>query len=178
VGIGLAVVTDYKILGANYGLIVLPSWGRTSVEVKAEANLAGTVSVGRFSRSFAAGRTVEIEDQSTAFIITPTWEWHSNKSGADIQPGQNFTIAYGIGQYLHERFEIGLSGFHQWQITDDSGIDAVNTNIKDGVNGVAGQFTWWAVKDKCALVGKYVHEYGAEDRFEGWCGQINLTWIF
>jgi hypothetical protein len=241
--LGLAFVTDKKIFGADYGFIILPSWGHTSVQVNANANAAGTISVGPLSRTLSAGRTIEIKDdktglgdlfiqplwlgwhgkhyyiglswsaylpigaydaddianvgygfftsqtqatfyyypfenKATAFMLTPTWEIHSNKKGADIKPGQNFTIEYGIGQYLHERFEVGVSGFHQWQITEDSGNDAVNTNVKDRINGVAGQFTWWAVKDKCALVGKYVHEYGPEDRLEGWFGQINLTWIF
>ncbi len=111
-------------------------------------------------------------------MFAPTWEFHREKTDLDVQPGQNFTIEYGIGQYLHERFEVGVSGFHQWQITDDSGNDAVNTDIRDSVNGVAGQATWWAIKDKFALVGKFVHEYGAEDRLEGNFGQINLTWIF
>ncbi len=239
----LVVVTDKKILGADYGFIILPSWGHTSVKVKATADLAGTLSVGRLSRSFSAGDSVEMEedetglgdlfvqplwlgwhgkhydigfswgaylpvgaydkndmaniglgfftsqtqasffyypfeDQSTAFMFATTWEFHSEKTDLDLQPGQNFTIEYGIGQYLHERFEIGISGFHQWQITKDSGNDAVNRHIKDSVNGVAGQVTWWAIKDKLALVGKIVHEYGAEDRFEGNFGQINITWIF
>lgn len=46
------------------------------------------------------------------------------------------------------------------------------------VSGLAGQVTFWPIKEKLALVGKYVHEYGAEDRLEGYFGQFNVLWIF
>jgi hypothetical protein len=241
--LGVAVVTDKKILGADYGFIILPSWGHTSVDVKAAADAAGTISIGPVSRPFSAGSSVTVKDDqtglgdffiqplwlgwhgknydigfswgaylptgaydkdeianvgygfftsqtqasfyyypvkdlSTAIMFSPTWEWHSENIDMDVQPGQNITIEYGVGQYLHELFEIGVHGFHQWQVTEDSGDDAVNTSTKDTVSGIAGQVTWWAMKEKLALVGKYVQEYGTEDRLEGKFGQFNVLWIF
>jgi hypothetical protein len=91
---------------------------------------------------------------------------------------RSITIEYGIGQYLHESFEIGVHGYHQWQVTEDSGDDAVDEDIEDMGSGIAGQITFWAIKEKLALTGKYVHEYGAEDRFEGQYGQFNVLWVF
>jgi hypothetical protein len=241
--LGVAVVTDKKILGADYGFMILPSWGYTNVEARATADAVGTISVGGVTKPFTAGTSVSIEDdqtglgdlfvmplwlgwhgrhydislswggylptgaydkddianigygfftsqtqasfyyypiedQSTAIMVSPTWEWHSDNIDKDVQPGQNFTIEYGIGQYLHELLEVGVHGFHQWQITEDSGDDAVNTDTKDKVSGIGGQVTWWPIKDRLALVGKYVHEYGTEDRLEGKFWQINATWIF
>lgn len=173
--LGIAVVTDKKILGADYGFIILPSWGHTSVDVKASASAAGTISVGPFSRSFSANQSVEIEaeetgladffiqplwlgwhgkhydiglswgaylptgaydeneianvgfgfytsqtkaslyyypfeNKATAFMFAPTWKLHSKNIDKDVTPGQNVTVEYGIGQYLHERFEIGVHG--------------------------------------------------------------------
>ena len=110
--------------------------------------------------------------------FAPTWEWHSKKIDKDVTPGQNITIEYGIGQYVHERVELGVSGYHQWQVTEDSGSDAVNKDDKDRISGVAGQATWWAIKDKCSITGKFVHEYNAKDRLQGQFGQFNVTWIF
>ena len=241
--LGVAVVTDKKILGADYGFMILPSWGHTSVDVEASANAAGTISVGGISKPFSAGGSVSIEDdqtglgdfyvqplwlgwhgkhydigliwgvylptgaydendisnvgygfftsqtqagfyyypvedQSTAIMISPTWEWHSENIDKDVQPGQNVTLEYGVSQYLHEQFEVGVHGFHQWQVTEDSGDDAVNRDIKDSVSAIAGQVTFWPIKEKLALVAKYVHEYEAEDRLEGQFGQFNVLWIF
>jgi hypothetical protein len=118
------------------------------------------------------------ENKATAFMITPTYEWHSKKIDKDVQPGQNMTLEYGISQYLSERFEIGIHGYNLWQITEDNGDAAVNTDNKDSVAGVGGQMTYWAIKEKCAIVGKVMQEYSVEDRFEGMFGALNLTWVF
>ena len=63
-------------------------------------------------------------------------------------------------------------------MTEDSGSAAVNKNVKDSINAVGGQITFWAVPEKCILVGKFMHEYGAKDRLQGQYGEINLTWLF
>jgi hypothetical protein len=118
------------------------------------------------------------ENMATAFMFAPTWEWHSKKTDVDITPGQNMTIEYGIGQYLHERFEIGVHGYHQWQITKDGGSDATNKDVKDKISGAGGMMTWWAIPEEVALVGKFVQEYGAQDRLQGQYGELNLTWLF
>lgn len=242
-GLGLVHVTDKKILGADYGFLFMPFWGHSSVEVNADADAAGTITVGTITKPFTADTSIKIEDnktgfgdlfvqplwfgwhgkqhdvslswagyfptgaydkdeianiglgfftsqtqasfyyypvedQSTALMFTPTWEWHSKKTDKDVQPGQNITIEYGIGQYLRERFEIGVSGYHQWQITDDAGDAAVDIDVRDSVSGVGGQVTWWAIKEKFCIVGKFIQEYGAKDRLEGQFGEINVTWIF
>ncbi len=119
-----------------------------------------------------------IENKATALKLASTWEWHSKKIDVDVQPGQNVTLEYGLGQYLHERLEVGFGGYTQWQVTDDSGNSATNKDRHDRVSAVSGQVTFWAVKEKCAIVAKYVKEYNANDRLEGEFGQINVTWIF
>jgi hypothetical protein len=92
--LGVAVVTDKKILGADYGFIILPSWGKTSVDVKATASAAGSISVGPVSRSFSANQSVEIEDEETGladFFIQPLWlGWH----------GKHYDIGLSWGVYV------------------------------------------------------------------------------
>ena len=234
--------TDKKILGADYGFMVIPSWGYMSVNVAADATAAGTIQVGSHSRTFTAGQEVKIKDdawglgdlivqplwlewrgkrndvafsyaatlptgtydkdnianvgmgfcsqrlqtaayfypfesKTTAFMLTPTWEWNSKKIDANVQPGQTMTIEYGIGQYVHPRVEIGLTGYNQWQITDDSG-SAATDSVKDTISGVGGQILYWAIKEKCSLTAKISKEYAGKDRFEGLFGSLNFTWIF
>ena len=119
-----------------------------------------------------------MENKATAFMITPTYEWHSKKIDEHVQPGQNFTLEYGISQYLSERFEIGISAYNQWQISDDHGSAAVNKDTHDSVSGFGGQITYWPIKKKCAVVGKFMQEYNAKDRTEGMFGAVNVMWIF
>jgi hypothetical protein len=118
------------------------------------------------------------ENKATAFMITPTYEWNSKKIDKDVQPGQVITLEYGISQYLHPRLEVAVHGYSQWQVSEDHGSAAANKDVKDRINGIGGHITWWAVKNKCAVVGKYIKEYGAKDRFEGAFGSLNVTWIF
>jgi len=198
-GLGLMHVTDKEIFGADYGFLIMPFWGHTSVEVAATTTATGTISVGGITSPLNVGSTTKIEDdqtgfgdlfvqplvlgwhdkhydaslswggyfptgaydkddianiglgfftsqtqasfyyypvedQSTALMFAPTWEWHSKKTDKDVTPGQNITIEYGISQYVHERFEIGASGYHQWQVTEDSGSAAVNKDVSEQTN--------------------------------------------
>jgi len=241
--LALIWTTDKKILGADYGFMVLPSWGYTSVNVAAEGTVAGTIKVGGHSRDFSAGQEVKIKDQqwglgdlivqplwlgwrgkrhdlafsyaatlptgtydkdnianvgmgfcsqrlqvaayfypfenkTTAFMLTPTYEWNSKKIDTHIQPGQTMTIEYGIGQYVHPRVEIGLTGYNQWQITDDSGSAATDKNVRDTISGVGTQIVYWALKDKCSFTAKFSKEYAGKDRPQGLFGSLNFLWIF
>lgn len=241
--LALIWATDKKILGADYGFMVLPSWGYTSVNISTQATAAGTIRVGSHSHNFSAGEEIKVKDEqwgfgdlilqplwlawrgkkhdvgfsyavtlptgtydkdnianvgmgfcsqrlqtaayfypseskSTVFMLTPTYEWNSKIIDENVQPGQTMTIEYGVGQYVHPRVEIGLTGYNQWQVTDDSGSAATDKNAKDTISGVGGQITYWPIKEKCSLTAKVSKEYAGKDRFEGLFGSLNFLWVF
>ncbi len=115
---------------------------------------------------------------ATAFHYRTTYELHSYKYDKDVRPGQNMTIEYGLSQYLHERFAVGVLGYHQWQISDDSGRSAVNKDVHDRLNGIGGEINFWPVKGKLLVAVRCSAEYGNVDRFQGILGAINITWAF
>ncbi|RJP56378.1 MAG: transporter [Candidatus Auribacter fodinae] len=125
-----------------------------------------------------SGYYYPFENKATAFMIRPTYEWHSKKIDKNVQPGQNITLEYGVSQYIHPRIEIAANGYHQWQVSDDHGSEAVNTDVSDRVNGFGTQITCWLIEHKCAITGKFNKEYSAKDRFEGIAWLLNVTWIF
>jgi len=240
--LAFAWATDKKILGADYGFMVIPSWGYTSVNVAVQGTASGTIKVGSHSRDFSKGEEVKIkgqqwglgdlivqplwldwrgqrhdvafsyavtlptgaydkdkvanvgmgffsqrlqaatyfypfENKTMAFMFTPTYEWNSKKIDTDIQPGQTMTIEYGVSQYVHPRVEIGLTGYNQWQITDDSG-SAATSKTKNTISGVGAQIVYWAIKDKCSLTAKVSQEYAGKDRLEGLFESLNFVWVF
>jgi hypothetical protein len=118
-----------------------------------------------------------IAPKATAIAVVCTYELHGNKEGADITPGDNFTLEYGLSQYLAPWLEIGVFGFHDWQITDDSGADATST-VQDQTNGVGAQISAWPIEKKLYVSGRFYWEYETEDRFEGWLAGLNVTYIF
>jgi len=115
---------------------------------------------------------------ATAFVFSAGYEWNSKKYDKDVRPGQVVTLEYGISQYLHERFAIGLSGYSQFQISEDTGAQASNENVKDRIHGLGGEIQFWPVKNKMVISARTTWEYGGVDRFQGILASLNLTWIF
>jgi len=115
---------------------------------------------------------------ATALLVRPTYEWHSNKIGEDVQPGQNITLEYGLSHFINPRAEVAVLAYSEWQLNKDRGDDAINANTLDRVSGIGAQVTCWAVQHKCAIIGKFNQELGSRDRLEGTAWSLNLTWVF
>lgn len=84
--------------------------------------------------------------------MTGIYEFNTNRGGVDVRPGDHFTIEVGISQYLSERLEVGVGGYGQWQVSDDSGADVVNKG-NDQLYGIGGQLSYWFVKQKFYVSG-------------------------
>ncbi len=63
--------------------------------------------------------------------------------------------------------ELGILGYGQWQVTRDSGSDAVNKEVKDRIYGIGFQGSLTYLPWKAQLSFHWLHEFEAEDRFEG-----------
>jgi hypothetical protein len=114
------------------------------------------------------------EHQGTALMLNGTYEIHHEKEGADITPGDRFSLDWGISQFLPLNkeetllVELGLVGYSQWQVDNDSGSDVIDVlKVKDEVHGIGGQVGLAYVPWNASLVFRYIGEYYAEARFEG-----------
>jgi hypothetical protein len=111
--------------------------------------------------------------KATAVLAALTYEIHGDKEDFDLTPGQNFTLNWGISQFLPLRkdqkllLEAGVAGYSSWQITDDSGSDARNPNVHDQVHAVGGQLGLTYVPWVASLNMHYFGEFAAQDRFQG-----------
>ena len=120
-------------------------------------------------------------DRRMAIAPALTYEAHSNKRNYDLKPGQNLSFSWGISQYLPLKrdqtllLEVGPAGYDSWQITDDTGADAVNPPTKDGVHAVGGQLGLTQVKWNAALNFHYFYEFAAKDRFRGSSVGLNFA---
>lgn len=136
---------------------------------------ADNTGLGFWTHEFQAGVTwYPWEHQGTALMVNTTYEIHHEKDDADITPGDRFSLDWGISQFLPVNkdgtilAELGISGYSQWQVDNDSGSDVVGVlNIKDEVHGIGGQIGLVSVPLNGSLVFRYVKEYNAEARFEG-----------
>ena len=89
----------------------------------------------------------------------------------DIRPGSHFSLNTGVSQYLPVTGkvlgELSALGFGQWQVTEDSGSDAINKDVKDQVYGLGVQGSLTYLPWGANLSFHWLHEFEAEDRFEG-----------
>lgn len=127
--------------------------------------------------SFAWYPTI-LAPKATALVVTGIYGYHTEKDGFDLTPGQTVDLEYGISQYLHPQIEIGVSGYHHWQITDDEGSDAAAEPVKDSTNGVSAQVAVWPIEHKFYISFRYAWDFGTEDRFESETATINGVYVF
>ena len=131
--------------------------------------------LGFWSHQFEGGVTwYPWEHQGTALMVNGAYEIHHEKDGADITPGDRFSLEWGISQYLPINkeetllVELGITGYSQWQVDNDSGADVVDIlNVKDEVHGIGAQIGLASVSMNASLVFRYLKEFEAEARFEG-----------
>ena len=130
----------------------------------------------------AAGAWYPWADKRMAVTLAGTYELPMEKDGEDLTPGDRFTLNWGISQYLPLRkdltilAELGIRGYSQWQIQEDSGSDVsqirnVQLNAEDQIHSVGLQAGLTFPPFDANLNFGYMWEFGAEARFEGqWVG--------
>ena len=139
--------------------------------------------LGFWTHEFQASLTVfPWEHQGTAIMLTGTYEIHHEKDGADITPGDRFSLDYGISQFVPVNkaetllLELGLSGYSQWQVDKDSGTDVVKAlSAKDKIHAAGAQLGLTYIPWDAAFNFRYLKEYDAESRFEGDLFTLNLV---
>jgi hypothetical protein len=68
------------------------------------------------------GGTYYFDAQKTwSASILSRYEIHSEKADTDVRPGNDFHFEWGIGKTLAKIWDVGLTGYCHWQVTDDSG---------------------------------------------------------
>jgi len=140
---------------------------------------AANVGMSFWSQQFQAfGAYYFDEYHKTALITTGTYNLNSKSYSKDLTPGQSMTLEYALSHYMNSRVEVGVCGYDQWQISQDRGKAARNTNVFYQIHAIGGQFTGWIIKEKLSLTAKCYYEYYGVNRFKGILGTANLIYVF
>jgi hypothetical protein len=141
---------------------------------KYDVNDLDNTGLGFWTHQFqAAGAWYPWEHQGTAVTLATTYELASDKEDKNVRPGSRFTLNYGVSQFLplnkdqNVLAEVGLAGYNQWQVSDDSGSDVTDPDVHDRVFGYGLQLGLALVKYNAAIALRWMHEYGARDHFQG-----------
>lgn len=116
-------------------------------------------------------------DKSTAFMFTPSYEFHGKIKDADVRPGSRFIMEYGISQYLSKKLEVTLQGGHAWQMSEDSGSDVYwDTSVKDQMSVFGLGIGYWFLTNLYANA-KYTGSYGLKQNFKTNMFQLQIILI-
>jgi hypothetical protein len=160
-------------LGWNLGQFDISSGYGLYIPIgKYDAGEADNIGLGMWTHEFmVSGAYYPDKERGTALTMAGVYEIHHEKEDVDITPGSHFTLNVGVSQYLplSQTFlsELGIAGFGQWQVTEDKGDDATQKDVKDQVYGLGLQAGLTYLPWKGSLTFKWMHEFEAEDRFQG-----------
>lgn len=116
--------------------------------------------------------------RATLVSASVAYEFNSNKEGVDLTPGAHLTFEAGVKHSFSQRFEAGIYGFAQWQVTEDKGRDAVNPDTLDRLFGAGLYASYWFVPQKFGILARHNIEFGARDRFEGRSTAVGFNIVF
>ncbi|HRI03191.1 MAG TPA: transporter [Pyrinomonadaceae bacterium] len=102
------------------------------------------------------------------------WELHHKKRNEDVKVGNNVTFEYGVGKTFVKNmgaqiYQLGLVGYAQMQLTQDTGTAVVPFNVgaKDRVFAVGPEFDVILPKKKINFFVRVLPEFGARSRTQG-----------
>jgi hypothetical protein len=148
----------------------------------------GNTGLGMWGNEFFVGTTV-YPDQKKMWNAAASFalEFHTNKSGTNINVGDMATIQGGVGRTFYRKvsgpipeiFNLGLDYYAQFKVTGDSGSDIPPAlqGLKDRVFGLGPEFNVFFPKPRLTLLIRYEPEFGARNRTQGQTVVISIAWV-
>ena len=107
-------VPGWKFLGADFGMMIVPSMGYVDVRIHADARTAGTLSIGDFSKTVVKDEEVKIKSSKYGFgdlLVQPVMlDWRGKKFDA----GVNYGFFAPTGAYSESRIaNVGMGFWSQ-----------------------------------------------------------------
>jgi len=102
----------------------------------------GSVSRGQWTHQFSLGSTLYADGARTWHLSAlASYEWNGKKLGADITRGDDLQIQGGVGKTIARIVDVGLVGYAQWQVRDNSGAALPEglRALRDRTCGVGGE---------------------------------------
>ena len=144
--------------------------------------------LGIWGNEFTIGSTVYL-DQKKLWNAAGTFalEFHTDKSGTNIQVGDLGTVSWGLGRTFYKKvsgpvpliMNLGVVGYSQFKVTGDSGSDIPPPlqGFKDRVFAVGPEFNIYIPKPRLTFLVRYEPEFGARVRSQGQTVLVSIGWV-
>lgn len=215
-------ITDYKILGADFGMDLIVPVLNTDIKISAlgveddqfalgditiepfvlawhgprydaafgialymptgDYDIKEPASAGKdmWTTMLTLGGTYYFDRKKTlSASILSRYEIHSEKDERNITPGDDFHFEWGIGKNINKVWDLGITGYCHWQVTDDDGDDvAWDRGVHDQVFSVGPEVGFFYPPGMLGVSLRSQWEFEAEDRSEGMVHCLTFTKIF
>ncbi len=135
---------------------------------------------GFYTGMFTLGSTVYFDEEKTWHLSALSrYETNSQKHGINIRPGDDFHIEWGFGKNLTPAWNIGVTAYTHWQVTNDKGSAVTyDASVRDRFFSVGPEVVYFHEPAKMFFSTRYQREFGALDRTEGHNIVVSLVKIF
>jgi hypothetical protein len=121
---------------------------------------------GYWTHMLTAGVTYYIDaDKKWAVSALNRYEFNQRKENTKVTPGQAYTLEWGISRNLVKIVDLGLAGYYQQKVTEDSGSGS--SAQRDRVAGIGPEVSGFIPSMMLGLSIRYAYEFMAENRLQG-----------
>lgn len=174
---GAGVDTHETGIGDMYIEPLLLGWHGDRYDAVAAAGVwtpnggtSGPAAAGKgfWTGMFTLGGTTWLDEEKLWSVSAlARYETNSRKRQADIRPGDDFHIEWGVARNVNKTTELGVSGYCFWQVTDDTGTGVAAPVLKDRYLSIGPEINWVHKKSGLAFQLRYHVEFEARNRPEG-----------
>ena len=144
--------------------------------------------LGIWGNELTIGSTVYL-DQKRLWNAAANFglEFHTDKSGTNIQAGDLGTVEGGLGRTFYRKvsgpipmiMNLGIAGYAQFKVTGDSGSDIPPAlrGFKDRVFALGPEFNIYIPKPRLTFLMRYEPEFGARVRTQGQTVVVSIVWL-
>jgi len=145
---------------------------------KYDVNKPASLGKDRWTGMFTLGATYYFDkERSYSAAILGRFEMHSKEDKTDVKAGNDFHFEWGIAKTILSEWiwDIGISGYCQWQVTDDHGPGVLRPGDHDRVFGVGPEVIFTIPSSNLTVSVRNTWEFKAKDRPEGYFAVITIT---
>lgn len=126
---------------------------------------------GYWTPMLTAGATWYMDAEKTwAISALNRYEFNIEHDDMVLTPGQAYTLEWGLSKTLNKTIDVGVVGYYQQQVTQDSAQD-----VRDRVAAVGPEISVAFPKPMLFVSLRYLYEFMAEDRLQGHTFGLTLT---
>ena len=147
-----------------------PTGNSSDKPIQAPSTLAG---LGYWTYMLTAGATWYIDnDKRWSVSALNRYEFSTEKEDTEQDPGQAYTLEWGVGYGVTKTVNVGAAGYYQQQVTPTSGD---TWSQRDRVAGVGPEISAFFPQWMLGVSFRYAYEFMAENRFQGHTFALTLT---